>query len=83
MRAACCCGRPARFSLSTIGRSPRSPARLRRAPATLRVGVPLELPGSVLPRALADMGAAFPQTRAEISHASSAAQLAALVAGRP
>ena len=50
-------------------------------PATLRVGVPLELPGSLLPRALADMGAAFPQTRAEISHASSAAQLAALEAG--
>jgi len=50
-------------------------------PATLRVGVPLELPGSLLPRALADMGAAFPQTRAEISHASSAAQLTALEAG--
>ena len=50
-------------------------------PATLRVGVPLELPGSVLPRALADLGAAFPQTRAEISHASTAAQLAALEAG--
>jgi DNA-binding transcriptional LysR family regulator len=32
-------------------------------PATLRVGVPLELPGSVLPRALADLSAAFPQTR--------------------
>jgi DNA-binding transcriptional LysR family regulator len=50
-------------------------------PAILRVGVPLELPGSVLPQGLADMGAAFPQTRAEISHASSAAQLAALEAG--
>lgn len=51
------------------------------APAILRVGVPLELPGSLLPRALADMRAAFPQTRAEISHAASAAQLAALAAG--
>ena len=50
-------------------------------PAILRVGVPLELPGSVLPQGLADMGAAFPQTRAEISHDSSAAQLAALEAG--
>jgi DNA-binding transcriptional LysR family regulator len=50
-------------------------------PATLRVGVPLELPGTLLPRALAAMSAAFPQTRAEISHASSAAQLAALDAG--
>ena len=50
-------------------------------PAILRVGVPLELPVSVLPQGLADMGAAFPQTRAEISHDSSAAQLAALEAG--
>lgn len=50
-------------------------------PATLRVGVPLELPGNLLPRALAEMSATFPQTRAEISHASSAAQLAALEAG--
>jgi molybdate transport repressor ModE-like protein len=50
-------------------------------PATLRVGVPLELPGDLLPRALAEMSATFPQTRAEISHASSAAQLAALEAG--
>ena len=50
-------------------------------PAVLRVGVPLELPVGALPRGLADMGAAFPQTRAEISHDSSAAQLAALEAG--
>ena len=50
-------------------------------PATLRVGVPLELPAGVLPRALADLAAAFPQTRAQVSHASSAAQLAALEAG--
>lgn len=50
-------------------------------PATLRVGVPLELPADLLPRALAEMSATFPQTRPEISHASSAAQLAALEAG--
>jgi DNA-binding transcriptional LysR family regulator len=50
-------------------------------PATLRVGVPLELPGNLLPRALAEMSATFPHTRAEISHASSAAQLTALEAG--
>jgi DNA-binding transcriptional LysR family regulator len=50
-------------------------------PATLRVGVPLELPGSVLPRGLADMGAAYPPPRGEIRLASSAAQLAALEAG--
>jgi DNA-binding transcriptional LysR family regulator len=49
-------------------------------PAVLRVGVPLELPGSLLPPALAAMGAAFPQTRAEVGHAASAAQLEALAA---
>jgi DNA-binding transcriptional LysR family regulator len=48
------------------------------SPGNLRVGVPLELPLDLLPRALADLGAAFPQTRVDISHASSAAQLAAL-----
>lgn len=51
------------------------------SPAVLRVGVPLEVPAELLPRALAAMAAAFPRTRAEISHASSATQLAALRAG--
>lgn len=50
-------------------------------PGTLRLGVPLELPGDLLPRALAELSAAFPQTRVDISHASSAAQLVALEAG--
>jgi DNA-binding transcriptional LysR family regulator len=50
-------------------------------PGSLRVGVPLELPADLLPRALAEVGSAFPQTRADISHASSAVQLAALQAG--
>jgi DNA-binding transcriptional LysR family regulator len=49
-------------------------------PGLLRMGVPLELPADLLPRALAGLGAAFPQTRVEVSHASSAAQLAALQA---
>jgi DNA-binding transcriptional LysR family regulator len=49
--------------------------------ATLRVGVPLELPADLLPRALAELGAAFPHTRVDIGHASSAAQLAALRGG--
>jgi DNA-binding transcriptional LysR family regulator len=48
---------------------------------TLRVGVPLELPGDLLPRALAAVSTAFPRTRVDISHASSAAQLTALQAG--
>jgi DNA-binding transcriptional LysR family regulator len=47
----------------------------------LRMGVPLELPADLLPPALAELGAAFPQTRVDISHASSAAQFAALQAG--
>lgn len=51
------------------------------APGTLRLGVPLELPGDLLPRVLAELSAAFPQTRVDISHASSAVQLAALEAG--
>lgn len=50
-------------------------------PGTLRLGVPLELPGDLLPRSLAALSAVFPQTRVDISHASSAAQLAALEAG--
>jgi DNA-binding transcriptional LysR family regulator len=51
------------------------------SPATLRVGVPLELPAGLLPSALAELAAAFPHTRAEISHASSSAQLTQLYAG--
>jgi DNA-binding transcriptional LysR family regulator len=47
-------------------------------PAVLRVGVPLELPAGLLARTLAEVAAAFPDTRVEMSHASSAAQLAAL-----
>ena len=55
--------------------------RAAAGPGILRMGVPLELPGDLLPRALAELGAAFPQTRVGVSHASSAAQLAALQAG--
>jgi DNA-binding transcriptional LysR family regulator len=51
------------------------------SPAVLRVGVPLELPAELLPRGLAAMAAKFPRTRAEISHASSSAQLTGLRAG--
>jgi molybdate transport repressor ModE-like protein len=51
------------------------------SPGNLRVGVPLELPADLLPRALVELGATFPQTRMDVSHASSAAQLAALRKG--
>ncbi len=50
-------------------------------PGTLRVGVPLELPPDLLPGVLADLSAACPQTRVDLRHASSSAQLAALRAG--
>jgi DNA-binding transcriptional LysR family regulator len=49
---------------------------------TLRVGVPLELPADLLPGALAEVRATFPQAKVDISHASSADQLAALKADR-
>jgi molybdate transport repressor ModE-like protein len=47
----------------------------------LRVGVPLELPADLLPRALAEAGASFAHGQVDIQHASSSAQLSALEAG--
>lgn len=47
----------------------------------LRIGVPLELPDELLPRAFASVLALFPGTRTDVSHASTAAQLAELRAG--
>ncbi|HZX01454.1 LysR family transcriptional regulator [Kribbella sp.] len=47
----------------------------------IRVGVPLELPLDVLPSALVELRAAYPETRVDVRHASSAGQLAALDAG--
>ena len=52
-----------------------------QSPATLRVGVPLEFPADLLPRAVAEMGAAFPRSRLEVRHASSTAQLDELRSG--
>jgi molybdate transport repressor ModE-like protein len=52
------------------------------APGTLRVGIPVELPADLLPGVLAGLSATCPLTRAEVSHAASAAQLAALAAGQ-
>jgi DNA-binding transcriptional LysR family regulator len=49
--------------------------------AVLRVGVPLEFPADVLPGAFARLAISHPQTRVEIGHAASAAQLSALRAG--
>jgi DNA-binding transcriptional LysR family regulator len=42
------------------------------------VGLPLELPAGLLPAVLEQLRAAFPLTRVDVSHDSSAAQLAAL-----
>jgi len=50
-------------------------------PGTLRVGLPLELPASLLPGVLEQLRDAFPLTRVDVSHDSSAAQLAALREG--
>jgi molybdate transport repressor ModE-like protein len=49
--------------------------------ATLRVGVPLEFPADLLPRAFAEMGASFPRSQVDIRHAPSSAQLSAMEAG--
>ncbi|MGH3297374.1 MAG: LysR substrate-binding domain-containing protein [Trebonia sp.] len=51
-------------------------------PGILRVGVPLELPRDLLPGVLSELGAAYPLTRVELSHASTAAQLTALEEGQ-
>jgi DNA-binding transcriptional LysR family regulator len=51
-------------------------------PGALRVGVPLEFPGDLLPRAIGEMSAEYPLTRVDVSHSSSAAQFAALLAGQ-
>ena len=50
--------------------------------APLRVGVPLEFPADLLPRALAEVDASFPQCQVDIRHASTSAQLSALEAGQ-
>jgi DNA-binding transcriptional LysR family regulator len=47
----------------------------------IRVGVPLEFPIAVLHTAMASLTSQYPDTRVDLSHASSAAQLAALRAG--
>lgn len=49
--------------------------------AVLRIGVPLEFPADVLPAAVAELATRDPQTRVEIRHAASAAQLSALRSG--
>ena len=64
---------------STTGCSPLSPAGTS-GPGILRMGIPLELPAGLLPGVLAELSATFPLTRVEVSHASSAAQLAELEA---
>lgn len=51
------------------------------AESPLRLGIPLELPGDLLTRPLADLALAFPNTRVRALHMSTAAQLTALRAG--
>lgn len=52
-----------------------------RLPGPLRIGAPLELPADLLPTALGELSLTHPDTRVEVSHQRSAAQLAALTAG--
>ncbi|SIN20447.1 DNA-binding transcriptional regulator, LysR family [Micromonospora cremea] len=47
----------------------------------LRLGIPLELPTDLLSQPLADLAAAYPGTRVQVRHMSTAAQVAALRAG--
>ncbi|MEU4482963.1 LysR family transcriptional regulator [Micromonospora sp. NPDC023966] len=47
----------------------------------LRLGIPLELPADLLTRPLAELAVAFPATRVQARHLSTAAQFAALRAG--
>jgi DNA-binding transcriptional LysR family regulator len=51
-------------------------------PGILRIGVPLELPAALLPGVLSEVAAAHPLTRVEVSHASTAVQLAELEQGQ-
>jgi DNA-binding transcriptional LysR family regulator len=51
-------------------------------PGVLRVGVPLELPPALLPGVLTEVAAVHPLTRVEVSHASTAVQLAELEQGQ-
>jgi DNA-binding transcriptional LysR family regulator len=47
----------------------------------IRIGIPLELPGDLLPGVLAELNLAYPDTRVEVQHLRSRAQIAALTAG--
>jgi DNA-binding transcriptional LysR family regulator len=47
----------------------------------LRIGVPLEFPVDLLPNALAELAVEHPETRVELLHSASAAQLTALRRG--
>ena len=73
--------REARTLIAQHDRALAAVAGQAAASATLRVGVPLEFPADLLPRALAEMGASFPRTQVDIRHAPSSAQLSAMEAG--
>jgi DNA-binding transcriptional LysR family regulator len=52
-----------------------------RTAGLIRIGVPLELPADLLPRVLAHLADAFPDTRVEVVHSSSSSQIAAVRSG--
>ncbi|MEU6540965.1 LysR family transcriptional regulator [Streptomyces sp. NPDC047000] len=53
-------------------------ARSAAAATTLRLGIPVELPADLLSRALLDLATAYPGTRVQAQHLSTADQLVAL-----
>lgn len=70
---------------AVLARHDRAVAAVTRHTAAggsvLRLGIPLELPADLLSRPLADLAAAYPGTRVQARHLSTAAQLTALRAG--
>ncbi|MEN4478529.1 LysR family transcriptional regulator [Mycolicibacterium cosmeticum] len=70
-------------SRAVLARYDQALAALSRHEApdnVLRLGIPLELPPDLLPGALATLGAAYPETRVQARHATTAQQLDALCA---
>ena len=71
-------------SRAVLARSDQALAALSRHGApedVLRLGIPLELPPDLLPGPLATLGAAYPGTRVQARHATTAQQLEALRGG--
>lgn len=71
----------ARAVLARYDQALAAMSRHNTASGALRLGIPLELPADLLSGPLADLAAAYPDTRVQARHMSTAAQLAALRTG--